>query len=65
MSIYTEVQLCCDGAPGDERFDCTNTLFANTAQEARRVAREAGWLVGRRGGRDWCPIHKGREWYPS
>lgn len=57
MSVYTEVELCCDGAGGP--FDCdTPPIFAKTGVAARIEARSSGWLVGVKGGKDFCPQHR-------
>lgn len=62
MSIHIEVELVCNGYPGDQQFTCTTPpIFALTATEARRCARRDGWLTGaRRDGRtvDICPTHR-------
>lgn len=57
MAVYTEVELRCDGIPGDA-FGCDRTFFADTGTEARRQARNAGWLVSQTGGKDYCPDHR-------
>lgn len=56
MSVSREVELSCDGLPG-ERLSCTRSrpIFARTARAARREAREAGWKVNQRGAKDYCP----------
>jgi hypothetical protein len=64
MSTYREVELRCDGVPNDP-FGCNASVFAHTAFAARRDAREEGWRVGLKGGRDFCPKHKDTEWRPT
>ncbi len=58
MSVYTEVEVHCDGKPGDGPFDCNEALMARTGRAARREAREGGWLVSAPGGKDYCPEHR-------
>ena len=53
MSIHIEVELVCNGYPGDQQFTCTTPpIFALTATEARRCARRDGRTV------DICPTHR-------
>lgn len=59
MSVYTEVEVHCDGEPGSQPFACNEAIVAKTGQMARREAREAGWLVSAKGGKDYCPQHRG------
>ncbi|GIF14830.1 hypothetical protein [Actinoplanes teichomyceticus] len=58
MSVYTEVELRCDGAGGP--YECEPAIYANTVAQAREAAKKAGWLVGRPGGKDYCvrPEHR-------
>ncbi len=58
MSVYIEVEVHCDGAPGAGPFDCNEGIVAKSGVAARVEAREAGWLVGAKGGKDYCPEHR-------
>lgn len=57
MAIYREVELRCDGIDGDP-YGCDTAIYAHTAEDARRVARSAGWRTNLLGGRDLCPTHR-------
>lgn len=46
MSVFRDIDICCDGC--DKRADCSS----HTVAEARRLAREWGWRY--RKGRDLC-----------
>jgi hypothetical protein len=56
VTVYVEYKLRCDGGAGP--YDCEPAIYTLSAAEARQVAREKGWLVGRAGGKDYCPKHK-------
>jgi hypothetical protein len=56
MSTYIEVEMRCDGIPGNP-FGCEPPIFELTESEARRSARAQGWLVSE-GGKDYCPVHR-------
>jgi len=56
MSAHTEVEISCDGIP---QYGCaTPPVFDRNATEARKAARDAGWLVSQPGGKDYCPRHR-------
>ncbi len=57
MSVYTEVELRCDGVEGDP-FGCSSQVFAATGTRAREDARAGGWRVSAPGGKDYCPDHR-------
>jgi hypothetical protein len=56
MTVYTEIELRCDGAKG--AYDCEPAIYANTARKARQDARDLGWLVSQPGGKDFCARHR-------
>jgi hypothetical protein len=57
VSIYVEYELRCDGLPGP--YDCEPAIYALSAAEARRLARDDGWLIGsHKGGNDFCERHR-------
>lgn len=53
MTAIIEVELSCDGPNPNTFMDClTHTkIFADSAKEARRLAREDGWIQTRRNGK--------------
>lgn len=59
MSVYREVELRCDGRPGDP-YGCEPAIYAKTGHQARQEARAAGWLTGALGGKDYCSDHRPR-----
>jgi hypothetical protein len=57
VSAHREVELRCDGIPG-EPYGCSNVIYSRTAERCRRDAREGGWRTNLPGGRDLCPRHR-------
>lgn len=59
MTAIVEVQLCCDGPGPYLLMDCLEhkQIFADSAKEARKLARADGWIQSRRKGKlvDICP----------
>ena len=53
MTAIVEVQLCCDGPNPDAFMECPRhrQIFADSAKEARRMARVDGWIQSRRNGK--------------
>jgi hypothetical protein len=65
VTIRREYELSCDGKPGDGPFDCPyrGPIFALSAAQAWREAREEGWITvvvpdGRKRKKiHLCPVH--------
>jgi hypothetical protein len=68
MAAYTSVRLGCDffdpEAPEGEQLCHESVDIGGTPAQARKAARELGWVtgvrssLGRRFDKDYCPAHK-------